>query len=288
MDKTKGSPTIEKLIPDIQELLSRGKEVTDEAVERLASNIASLVHRRLHPVLRERTFRLSPSNLGTEDRKLWLAKHKPELADPLPPEARLKFLYGDILEELLFFLAEEAGHTVTDRSKKVQLDDIEGEIDGKIDGVLVDTKSASSFGFNKFSKGLTEETDSFNYLDQINAYMRAEKTDRSAFFVVDKTLGKMCLDFHTPNSKDYSQIIADKLVMLNNPEPPRCYEPVPDGKSGNMKLDTVCSYCAFKDHCYPEHTVYLYSNGPRFLTRVVRKPDVPVGNRHREETKEKF
>jgi hypothetical protein len=42
-----------------------------------------------------------------------------------------------------------------------------------------------------------------------------------------------------------------------------------------MKLGTGCSYCAFKKHCWPGLRGFAYSGGPRYLTNVVKTPDVP-------------
>ena len=63
--------------------------------------------------------------------------------------------------------------------------------------------------------------------------------------------------------------------MVKQPEPPeKCYEPKPDGKSGNMKLDIGCSYCAYNKACWPDLRAFAYSTGPRFLTEVVNEPKV--------------
>ena len=65
-----------------------------------------------------------------------------------------------------------------------------------------------------------------------------------------------------------------KNIVKNAKPPERCYEPEPDGKSGNMKLPLGCSYCQYKYDCHPEVRTFLYSNGPRYLTKVVNKPNV--------------
>ena len=56
--------------------------------------------------------------------------------------------------------------------------------------------------------------------------------------------------------------------------PEQCYDLVPDGKSGNTKLAMECSYCAFKQHCFPDMKVFAYSTGPRFLVDIVNYPKV--------------
>ena len=49
---------------------------------------------------------------------------------------------------------------------------------------------------------------------------------------------------------------------------------MPDGKSGNMKLATACGYCQWKTTCWPQAKAYKYSDGDRYLTKVVREPRV--------------
>lgn len=62
---------------------------------------------------------------------------------------------------------------------------------------------------------------------------------------------------------------------MSGPKPERAFQPEPDGKSGNMKLGLQCSYCNMKHACYPNLRTFIYSNGPRYLTTVVKTPDVP-------------
>ena len=73
--------------------------------------------------------------------------------------------------------------------------------------------------------------------------------------------------------------ITDRIehikALVLGPEPTEyCHEPIPDGKSGNMKLATGCSYCQFKEHCYPEMRVFSYAYGPKYLCKVVNEPRV--------------
>ena len=41
-----------------------------------------------------------------------------------------------------------------------------------------------------------------------------------------------------------------------------------------MKLAIGCSYCQFKEHCYPDMRVFAYSYGPKYLVDVVKEPKV--------------
>jgi len=55
---------------------------------------------------------------------------------------------------------------------------------------------------------------------------------------------------------------------------------VPEGKSGNMKLGVNCSYCPHKVTCWDDANngdglrLFLYSNGPMWLTEVQKEPKV--------------
>jgi hypothetical protein len=227
------------------------------------------------------TLRLS--NIGTPcQRKLWYTINLPDQAEPLTPAARFKFLFGDILEELLLFLAKEAGHTVEGQQDELEINGIKGHRDAIIDGRLVDTKSASTYSFKKFASNGLREDDPFGYIDQVGAYLEASlgeerltDKDVASFLVVDKTLGNICLDTYPKSDINYQSKVAALKEMVAAPEPPpRHYTPVPEGKSGNMKLCTACSYCNFKKTCWPELRTFLYSTGPMFLIDVVKEPKV--------------
>lgn len=224
------------------------------------------------------------SNLGEKcHRKLWFLKNKPETVEPLSGATRLKFLYGDIIEQLVLFLAKLAGHSVTREQDEVSIGPVKGHIDGVVDDTLVDVKSASTYSFSKFQSKLTPETDAFGYLTQLGSYRRATGISKGAFVAVDKTLGHICVDKHYEEDKtDYEELINQAQRATNLPEPPeRYYRPEPDGKSGNEKLGTNCSYCPVKKACWMDANggkglrAFSYSSGPRFLTQVMRQPDVP-------------
>lgn len=274
--------TIDTLITDIQDVLSNphNYEFNTEVVEEFSRNLGTLIVEKLaQRTPNKNGTALRMSAIGQPDRKMWYQNNMAEKAEEMPPEAYLKFLYGDMIEELILLLAKVAGHRVTGQQDTLDIDGVKGHRDCVIDEELVDVKSASSFAYNKFKSHGLENDDTFHYLDQLNSYLAASsdvRPDRAHFLAVDKQLGKICLDTYPSNNKDYGKVIEQKREMLSKSTPPdRCYMPEPDGKSGNMKLGTQCSYCAFKKTCYPGLRTFLYANGPRFLTQVVKVPDVP-------------
>ena len=218
------------------------------------------------------------SSLGKKDRQIWhIAKGTP--SEKMQPNTFMKFLYGDIIELIVLFLAKEAGHTVENEQGEVEVEGVKGHIDALIDGRVVDVKSASSFGFQKFKNHKLLEDDPFGYVQQLSGYSNVLTPEEApAFLAVDKVTGNMhVMELSTSITTTHpplDRIQHLKKIVASSEPPPHCYDTVPDGKSGNMKLDTGCGYCQFKNSCYPGLRTFIYSNGPMYLTRVVKLPDV--------------
>jgi hypothetical protein len=279
-------PSIDDLVNDIYGLF--GKEDVlepDVAVQELAlfrefgNNLHDIMETRFH-VKREGGAHLRMSNIGRPDRQLWYDINGEGEKEKLLPATLIKFSYGDVIEQMMLLYAKMAGHTVENEQGEVELEGIKGHIDAIIDGVLVDVKSASSFSFQKFDSGALFEpgNDPFGYTAQLCGYVEALGLERGGFLAVDKTLGKICF-CEIPQEVMQAYRVRDRIkhikeVVASPNLPPRCYPDVPDGKSGNMKLGTGCSYCPHKFTCWPELKTYYYSTGPRYLTKVVREPKV--------------
>jgi hypothetical protein len=272
--------SLDTLVEDLFGLFdpSKAHVPNEQNLEEVADKFKELLKLRL--AKRENlTDPLRFSSLGKQDRQIWyMSRETP--SEEMSPKTYFKFLYGDVIELLILFLAKEAGHKVTDEQKEVEVDGVKGHIDAIIDGVLVDVKSASPFGYQKFKNNDIIENDPFGYIAQISGYANVLTREQSpSFLAFDKVSGDICITSVSSSVvKDHEpaeRITHLKEVIASNEPPPRCYEPVPDGKSGNMKLDTGCSYCGFKKSCWPELRAFAYSTGPRYLTKVVREPDVP-------------
>lgn len=276
--------TIDTLVADIQDVLMNGSTMaTDELCEEYGRKFSDLLKTRLVGKREPKRGTLRMSNIGKPcERQLYYSVNSPEEAEELRPEAHMKFLFGDAIELLLLFLAEASGHKVEGTQDEQEIEGIKGHRDAVIDGTIVDVKSASSYSFKKFEEGRLSEDDSFGYVDQLQSYLFAGQTDdkvtdkdRGAFLVVDKTLGHICLDVHERKKVPYDKIYNHKKKMVAEKDPPeRGFDPVPDGKSGNERLGINCSYCDFKNKCYPDLRTFIYSTGPRYLTKVVREPKV--------------
>ena len=222
------------------------------------------------------------SGIGKPDRQIWYDVNKPLEDNQLKPSTRIKFLYGYILEELLLLCASVAGHEVTEQQKEVVLGGVKGHQDSMIDGVLVDCKSASGPGFDKFKYHRVAEDDPFGYIAQISAYAEANGVDRAAFLAINKSTGEVCLSpvhkMEMINAENRVEHL--KGLVKNSTVPDRCYSDLPDGKSGNYKLGVGCVYCGHKRECWSDANdgmglrVFNYAKGRRYLTRVSKQPEV--------------
>lgn len=275
-------PNLEDLPSDIYALFdpSLDHQCNEENLNAFAENLKNIMRDRLKAYTPP-TNPLRFSALGRPDRQIWYDAHpEPGLTEPMLPKVYLKFLYGDIIEQMLLFLAKEAGHVVEQEQAEVEVDGVKGHIDAIIDGTVVDVKSASSFGYKKFADRTITEDDPFGYVAQLAGYASVLTPGKPAAWLAnDKVHGDICVSplsdmviKHYPPAERISHL---KEVIASETPPELCYEPVPDGKSGNLKLPTPCGYCKHKFRCHPGLRTFLYANGPRFLTKVAKVPDVP-------------
>lgn len=278
----------DSLVADIYKLVEtkqvRSDVDLDLAIEQFGDNIKALMREEFVNVKQRDNRFLRLSSIGRTDKYLWNVINGTG-EEILEPHTRVKFLYGHLIEELLLFLTKASGHTVTNEQKVCEVASVKGHMDCKIDGVVTDVKSTSSYGFKKFKGGTLAADDPFGYIGQIKAYAHSEGETKYGWLAMDKQNGHLTYllydeeDTNHPMFKyldyDIEERVEHVKKLVGGPEPVKhCYSSVPDGKSGNMKLAVGCSYCQFKEHCYPDLRVFAYSYGPKFLTKVVKEPRV--------------
>ena len=278
--------SVNTLIRDIYSLLE-DKEVPEEVdvdgiCEAFGRSMADVLRDAITPEDRSRGLRLS--GIGKPDRKVYNDVLGVE-GEPIRGATYVKFLFGHLTESMVLALAELSGHTVTDQQKQVDVEGVKGHIDGRIDGVLMDVKSASSFGFKKFKRNTLHEDDPFGYIAQLKAYAHAEGDTTYGWLAFDKQNGTLAWLQYDENNKEApyyealqwsvpERVRHLKKLVGGDTLPAKCYEDVPDGKSGNRKLATGCAYCEYKHICWPDLHTYYYATGPRYLTVVAKEPRV--------------
>jgi len=275
------------LVPDIYkhlESLSDGVPLplTEAEIDKTVADMKEALMSWATPRDRDQKFTVRMSNVGKPARQLWYEKRDPQGRGGIDGATQIKFLYGHLLEEIVLMLVRMAGHKVTDEQKEVVVDGIVGHMDCKINGEVVDVKTASRFAFNKFKEGRLAQDDPFGYLGQLAGYEEAEGTDKGGFLVLNKESGELCM--YVPDDLDKPNIkasISKLLSALDLDEPPElCYPPVPDGKKGNMKIAKGCNWCKYKHECFKDSNcgqclrAFKYSNGMSYLTEVVVEPKV--------------
>lgn len=271
---------LDTLVEDIYGLFAGDLAFDKELFEKFGGNVRDLMDERFH-TKRDGDPHLRMSNIGRKDRQLWYDMNWKGEKEKFIPSTLIKFSYGDLIEQMILLFAKMAGHDVSREQEEIEVDGIKGHIDAMVDGVVVDVKSASSFSWQKFDSGALLEpgNDPFGYVAQLAGYVEALTPGKDgAFLAVDKTLGKLTL-LRVPAEVLARYNVRERIAYVKEMVesevlPEKCYPDVPDGKSGNMKLGTGCSYCSHKFHCWENLKTYYYSTGPRYLTKVVREPRV--------------
>jgi hypothetical protein len=269
--------TVDTLVDDIYELVSGGiaPATSNNKVDVSYSKWFSQEERKREDKV------LYFSEVGDPcPRRLWYKYNMPSVGDKPDGRSLLKFFYGDILEELVLNVAEDAGHSVAKKQERVvyEIGDgwiVRGRIDAVIDGVTVDVKSVTKYSEEKFKNNLVD--DPFGYYQQLNGYATALGTNDAGFLTIQKELGHVNY-YPIEVNKSLFKLQTEhavETVSLPSPDVIKRLDAVPASKtSKNKKLCTSCSYCNFKKECWPEMRTFLYASGPEFLVDVVDVPRV--------------
>jgi len=276
---------ISTLVSDIYNLFTdeKGVVVEREEAQKITELYGKLIGRHIFNSVyqqkkKEKHIRLS--QIGRPLRQIWYGAKGYEGEDFDGP-TYIKFLYGNILEELLICLSKLSGHEVSEEQKELDVENVPGHQDARVDGTLVDFKSASNFSFKKFSTSELQKNDPFGYIYQLSAYAKDKKDDKAAWVVINKQTGELATAYlHNMEMPDVSTKIKKiKAAVKKDDPPPRCYADLPDGASGNRKLDFGCVYCNYKLSCWSDANngkglrKFKYANGPRYFTHISSMPN---------------
>tara|TARA_R100001086_G_scaffold217274_2_gene133664 strand:- start:8282 stop:9145 length:864 start_codon:yes stop_codon:yes gene_type:complete len=282
----KNNKTLDTLVQDIYEVIEvlnddEAIDIPERMYEEFGRDMEDALRHWATPVDRPKNG-LRMSNIGRPLRRLWYDLNTEQDKEQIDAPTYIKFLYGHLLEVLLLFFVRLSGHVVQSEQKEVTVSGIKGHMDSVIDGEVIDVKTASGYAFKKFKDGTLAQHDSFGYLSQLAGYEKAEKTNNGGFLVMNKETGELTVfipdDLEKPNITH--RIKEVKQAMKRKTPPEYCYQPIPDGVSGNMKLPRDCTWCPHKFECHKDTNdgkglrTFDYAKGKVYLTHVEKLPNV--------------
>lgn len=273
--------SIYTLVPDVYQLLGEKGWYN----ELLNSSFQTNLSARLQEQWGDGGFfpRLRLSQMGDRcPRSLWYSIHHPELAERLPPWAQFKYIYGHTIEQLALMLAKAAGHTVEGEQDELDVNGVKGHRDAVIDGCVVDVKSTTHFTMEKAKRRTLETDDNFGYLDQLDGYVLGSANDplvitkdKGYLWCIDRSMGHMHVYEHTARFDRILRRTRECKDIVGRSDIPACTcETRPRGRSGNVELAVKASYNPFKFCCFPNLRIFLYADGPAYLTKVEDRPSV--------------
>jgi len=265
--------------------LTEGKplDISDAEIEEFGERMKGVLRSWARPEKRDSSFTLRMSNIGKPLRRLWFDSHTELGGEKHSPQTFIKFLYGHLLEEVILLLVRMTDNEVDSEQKEVMVDGVSGHMDCKINGEVVDIKTASRFAFRKFKDGTLREDDPFGYIPQLAGYEEAEGTDNGGFLVINKESGELCL--YKPEELDKPPIRhriknINEVLAVDAPPETLCYRPVAEGKKGNEKIHKNCVFCPHKVECFKDANagkglrIFKYNKGLSYFSKVVSSPRV--------------
>ena len=247
----------------MEDAVSGKTTMSDATIDQVASDIKDALKRQFGGSKRG-DFRLRMSNVGRPACQLWYEKNKPDFALPKPTTFVMNMMLGDIVEAVFKGLLKEAGVAYED-NKKVTLNlpnaNISGTYDIVIQDAVDDIKSASDWSYrNKFeSYNTLASSDAFGYVAQLAGYAKASDKKAGGWWVVNKANGQF--KYIPASGLDVDSEVAKIQTTVddvNNNKFERCFEPEAEtfrGKeTGNKVLSKSCSFCSYKNDCWPKLT----------------------------------
>ena len=222
----------------------------------------------------ENKFIIRMSSIGRPLCQLQMEKSGAE-AEPMPYNAKMRNLFGDLIEASAVAIMKAAGIRIEDLQKEVKLklgkQTIKGTYDVKIQNKIWDIKSASPYSFDhKFGEDggfdAILKQDTFGYVSQGYLYSNAEKTDFGGWIAINKSTGEWSIA-ETPlsdskYSKDAIELAQKNIEALESNAPfKRLFKDEEEffnkKATGNRTLGLECRFCAYKKPCWGKNLQYL-------------------------------
>ena len=247
-------------------------EISDELIEEFG-NACKDAFKKQFTEKRQKKFKYRMSNIGKPLCQLQMEKNGAE-AEPMPYNAKMRNLFGDLIEASAITIMKASGIEVKDVQKKVshkfKNSEISGTMDVKINNKIWDIKSASPYSFtNKFGEGggfdALKQDDAFGYIAQGYMYGEADKTEFGGWIVINKSTGEWCTTEVPPEDSSKKETITkveDNIKTLESGgDFKRCFSDTEETfykkPTGNRVLNISCSFCPYKRPCWGSKIQYL-------------------------------
>ena len=237
-------------------------KVSDDLIEEFG-NACKEAFKKQFTEERQKKFRYRMSNIGRPLCQLQMEKSGAE-AEPMPYNAKMRNLFGDLIEASAITIMKASGIEVTDIQKKVthkfEDKEINGTMDVKINNKVWDIKSASPWSFtHKFSEDSggfesLKKDDAFGYIGQGYMYGVADKSDFGGWIVINKSTGEWCTTEVPAEDEAKDEAVKNaesNIKKLESDEPfKRCYSDTEEffykKPTGNRVLNFTCGFCPYK------------------------------------------
>jgi len=247
--------------------------LSEELIEQFGEDCKKAIRKQFKEQ-RDKSFRVRMSGIGKPLCQLQMEKSGAK-KEEMPYNSKLRFLFGDMIEAITVLLLKASGTTIDSEQKQVSRASkyfetgLTGTYDVEIDGKIYDIKSASDWAFkNKFSMGFESvvDKDVFGYKSQGYLYADAENKKFGGWIVINKSTGEMCIVSPPKNDanhrKEALKLAEDNIKALMENKPfERCFTDIEEKYrnklTGNRVLDSVCSFCSFKQECWGDKIQYL-------------------------------
>lgn len=235
--------------------------MSEETIQRIGKDVMDAVRKQFGAGNKRKEFTLRMSNIGRAPCQLWFDKNKPEAAAPKPVTFVMNMMIGDIVEAVFKGVLTEAGISFKD-SSTVSLDlgvaTVNGTYDLVVDDAVDDVKSASDWSYrNKFeSYEVLEKEDPFGYVGQLAGYAKASGYKAGGWWVINKANGSIkYVSASSMNVDEQVDKLKEVAAKVKENVFERCYDAVEEtyrGKpTGNKILCTACSFCDYREACWP-------------------------------------
>ena len=251
----------------LQGVVSGERKLSPDSIALLSDELIASAKRQFSNEKATQKWRPRMSGLGKPLCQQQLERDGVKVNKKMDYNSVNRFLFGDWLESLLYVEMKEAGINVEAYQEKVSLEiagvKVNGTLDVIIDGKVWDIKTASPYAYmNKFSNyNKVKDNDPFGYVLQGYLYSAAVDKPFGGWIVMNKSSGEL-LVCNAPSIQDEEREAAlakaeYNMTVLQDPtikvqkleDEPEMYR---KQKTGNRVLNTTCSFCDFKEHCWPK------------------------------------